>query len=181
MTDRVQRTRDISNTAHSPAFPLAANAHVLGRGMAAVLLPSPTCSTAVHTYRHCWQPPSPGITQGWVLSNKAEIRASVGALDACQHCCSQQCPIQRFILHFRQLIKLAWFLCIPLWPSSFTHSNGRFTIHRREKTRENFRKGRYYNTVGKQIWKAIHLGISKGRTSIKTLLTSVGYGTLRAW
>jgi len=105
VTDRVQCTRDTSHTQHSLGFPLAANARVLGKGMAAVLLPSPTCSTAVHTYRHCWQPPSPGITQGWVLSNKAEIRVSVGAPDVCQHCCSQQCPIRHFILHLRQLIK----------------------------------------------------------------------------
>lgn len=77
--------------------------------------------------------------------------------------------------------RLAWFLCIPACPSSFTHSNGGFTIHRREKTRGNFRKGRYHNTVGKQIWKVIHLSTSKGRTSIRTVLTSVGYGTQRAW
>lgn len=110
--DRVQCTHSIRHLEQSSGFPLGTNAPVQGGETAAALSSSAvlshTCTTAVHTYRHsCWQPSSPGIIQGWVLSNKAKIRVSVGAPDVCRHGCSQQCPIQHFlfILHLRQLVQ----------------------------------------------------------------------------
>lgn len=147
---------------------------------------SHTCTTAVHTYRHsCWQPSSPGIIQGWVLSNKAKIRGSVGAPDACQHCCSRQRPIQRFLL-FRTWDNWCKTCLISLHlacPSSFTPGgsarcpvrNSRWLRATRPGQAAGERlgggqKGQVLQHSGEtETWKVIHLSTGKRRTRIRTV------------
>lgn len=191
VTDRVQCTHQVSHTEQSFGFPLGTNAHVLAGESAAApsssALLSHTCTTAVHTYQHSgWQPPSPGITQGWVLSNKAKIHFSVGAPDVCQHCCSQQCPIQHlpFTSHFRKPLQDLPDLFTPRHapcPSPAATALAAYSTYSCmknncwlratwEKVGGDFQRRQNQQCNGKtKIWKMIHLSRGKRRKRIKTV------------